>query len=178
MVIHICDPSTWEAEEGGWQVWGQPDLQSDTLSQKKKKAFTLMAYEVPIMSYTLWSHPCKDGHTAHLLCSFLSVVTALTSISVDTLTSPVCRWLTFFLDTWRLSLAPWPGTCSLAASVGVPSGYSPVSRGQGIIFSCFFCSFGERHWGLTSVTCSLAVSSSLFLLHGYWFHSKQRHPLF
>jgi hypothetical protein len=45
-VVHICNPSTWEAEGGGSQVWGQSELHRETLSQKeqnktnnKKEAF-------------------------------------------------------------------------------------------------------------------------------------------
>jgi hypothetical protein len=36
MVTHIYNPSTWEAKAGGLQVWGQPGLYNETLSQKKK----------------------------------------------------------------------------------------------------------------------------------------------
>jgi hypothetical protein len=35
-VLHTCNPSTWEAETGGFRVQGQPWLHSKTLSQKKK----------------------------------------------------------------------------------------------------------------------------------------------
>jgi hypothetical protein len=35
MVVHICNPSIWEAEAGGWQVGGQPGLHSEILPQKK-----------------------------------------------------------------------------------------------------------------------------------------------
>jgi hypothetical protein len=38
MVVHVCNPSTQETEAGGSRVpervGGQPELQSDTLSQK------------------------------------------------------------------------------------------------------------------------------------------------
>jgi hypothetical protein len=47
MVAYAFDPSTWEAEAGGflssWPVWskkwvpGQPGLHRETLSQKKQK---------------------------------------------------------------------------------------------------------------------------------------------
>jgi hypothetical protein len=33
-VLHTCNPSTHEAEAGGSQVPGQPELPSETLSQK------------------------------------------------------------------------------------------------------------------------------------------------
>jgi hypothetical protein len=33
VVVHSCNPSTQEAEAGGWQVQGQPELQSETVSQ-------------------------------------------------------------------------------------------------------------------------------------------------
>jgi hypothetical protein len=26
VVVHFCNPSTWEAETGEWRVWGQPGL--------------------------------------------------------------------------------------------------------------------------------------------------------
>jgi hypothetical protein len=41
MVIHACDPSTWEAKTRGWRVLGQPGLYNKTLSQKKKKVARL-----------------------------------------------------------------------------------------------------------------------------------------
>jgi hypothetical protein len=34
MVVHSCNPSTWEAEAGGLRVQGQPWLHNETLSQK------------------------------------------------------------------------------------------------------------------------------------------------
>jgi hypothetical protein len=36
IVVHICNPSIWETEAGGYLVWGQPGgvLHSETLSQK------------------------------------------------------------------------------------------------------------------------------------------------
>jgi hypothetical protein len=37
MVTLVCNPSTWEAEAGRSGVQGQPGLQSETLSQKKKR---------------------------------------------------------------------------------------------------------------------------------------------
>jgi hypothetical protein len=46
VVANICNPSTQEAEAGGWKVWGQPELHNmfkaclgyiETLSQKKEK---------------------------------------------------------------------------------------------------------------------------------------------
>jgi hypothetical protein len=37
MVIHICNPSTWEAKAGGSHVQGQPWLHRETLSQKTNK---------------------------------------------------------------------------------------------------------------------------------------------
>jgi hypothetical protein len=35
-VVHICNPSTWEAEAGGSQIGSQPGLHSEILYQKKK----------------------------------------------------------------------------------------------------------------------------------------------
>jgi hypothetical protein len=37
MVMHTCNPSTWEAEAGVSRDWGKPGLHSKTLFQKKKK---------------------------------------------------------------------------------------------------------------------------------------------
>jgi hypothetical protein len=37
MVMHTCDLTTQEAKAGGWRVWGQPRLHSETLSQKNNK---------------------------------------------------------------------------------------------------------------------------------------------
>jgi hypothetical protein len=37
MVVHTCNLSAQEAEAGGSQIWGQPELHSKTLSKKKKK---------------------------------------------------------------------------------------------------------------------------------------------
>jgi hypothetical protein len=35
MVVHLCNTSTWEADAGRSQVWGQSEIHNDTLSQKK-----------------------------------------------------------------------------------------------------------------------------------------------
>jgi hypothetical protein len=37
-VVHLCNPSIWEAETGGLQVQGQSGLHSDMLSQKPKSS--------------------------------------------------------------------------------------------------------------------------------------------
>jgi hypothetical protein len=37
MVVHTCNLSAQEAEAGGSQIWGQPELHSKTLSKKKKE---------------------------------------------------------------------------------------------------------------------------------------------
>jgi hypothetical protein len=37
MVVHTCNPSTWEAEAGRSEVLGQPGLYNNILFQKKKK---------------------------------------------------------------------------------------------------------------------------------------------
>jgi hypothetical protein len=37
VVVHICNPSTWEAEAGGSQIGSQPGLHSEILYQKKKE---------------------------------------------------------------------------------------------------------------------------------------------
>jgi hypothetical protein len=34
MVIHICNPSTWEVEEGGSLIQGHSGLHRETLSQR------------------------------------------------------------------------------------------------------------------------------------------------
>ena len=36
VMVHACNPSTWEAETGGLQVRGQPQELSETLSQNKR----------------------------------------------------------------------------------------------------------------------------------------------
>jgi hypothetical protein len=33
MMVHVCNPNTFEAEVGGLQVEGQPGLHSNTMSQ-------------------------------------------------------------------------------------------------------------------------------------------------
>ena len=35
VVVHTCNPSTWEAETGGWQIGGQPWQLSEMLFQNK-----------------------------------------------------------------------------------------------------------------------------------------------
>jgi hypothetical protein len=35
MVVHTCNPSTWETEAGGWQAWGPACLYSKTLAQNQ-----------------------------------------------------------------------------------------------------------------------------------------------
>jgi hypothetical protein len=37
VVMHACNLSTLEAKAGGFQDQGQPELHSETLSQKEKK---------------------------------------------------------------------------------------------------------------------------------------------
>jgi hypothetical protein len=37
MVVHACDPSTQEAEAGGLQVQGQPELQTETCLKTNKQ---------------------------------------------------------------------------------------------------------------------------------------------
>jgi hypothetical protein len=36
MVVHFCNPSTWEAEAEGLQVQDQPGIHSKSLCQKKE----------------------------------------------------------------------------------------------------------------------------------------------
>jgi hypothetical protein len=36
-MVHACNPSTQEVEAGGLRVQGQPELHSETLSQKQNK---------------------------------------------------------------------------------------------------------------------------------------------
>lgn len=52
VVLLICNPSTWEATAGGlvW-VWGQPWLQSETLSQKSKQNRTVFGNQQSLASY-------------------------------------------------------------------------------------------------------------------------------
>jgi hypothetical protein len=38
MMTFACNPSTQEAEAGGWQVQGQPGLHSETSSKTQKPA--------------------------------------------------------------------------------------------------------------------------------------------
>jgi hypothetical protein len=42
MVEQCCDPSTWEAEAGGYQVQSQLGLNSENLFKKKKKLGNFM----------------------------------------------------------------------------------------------------------------------------------------
>jgi hypothetical protein len=37
VVVHVCNPSTWETDAGGSKVQSQAILHRKTLSQKKKK---------------------------------------------------------------------------------------------------------------------------------------------
>jgi hypothetical protein len=37
--VHVCNPSSEEAQAGGLQVQGQPGLHSETLPKRKKKHF-------------------------------------------------------------------------------------------------------------------------------------------
>jgi hypothetical protein len=37
VVVHAFNPSTWEAEAGGYRVPGQPGLHRETLSRKTKQ---------------------------------------------------------------------------------------------------------------------------------------------
>jgi hypothetical protein len=37
VVVHACNPSTWEAEADGFHVWSQPETYNKTLSQNKTK---------------------------------------------------------------------------------------------------------------------------------------------
>jgi hypothetical protein len=37
MVVHVCNPSTWKAEEGESHTQGKPGLYSETLSERKRK---------------------------------------------------------------------------------------------------------------------------------------------
>ena len=41
MVAHTCNPSTWEAETGGSQVHGQPQLLSDALRNLVRPCFKI-----------------------------------------------------------------------------------------------------------------------------------------
>lgn len=36
LALHTYNPNTREAKEGGFQVWGHPELHDDILSQKNK----------------------------------------------------------------------------------------------------------------------------------------------
>jgi hypothetical protein len=36
-VVYTCNPSTWKSEAREWQIWGQPELHSKTLSPKQNK---------------------------------------------------------------------------------------------------------------------------------------------
>ena len=39
VVVHACNPSTWEAETGGMQVRGQPQLLSEALRNSVRPCF-------------------------------------------------------------------------------------------------------------------------------------------
>jgi hypothetical protein len=39
MVLHTCYPGTQESEAEEWQVWGQPVLYSESLSQNLKNIY-------------------------------------------------------------------------------------------------------------------------------------------
>ena len=41
MVVHACNPSTWEAETGGAQVHGQPQLLSEALRNLVRPCFKI-----------------------------------------------------------------------------------------------------------------------------------------
>jgi hypothetical protein len=42
MVVHICNPNTWEAEAGRLQVQGHPQIHSETPFQKTKMSWLNM----------------------------------------------------------------------------------------------------------------------------------------
>ena len=41
MVVHACNPSTWETETGGSQVHGQPQLLSEALRNLVRPCFKI-----------------------------------------------------------------------------------------------------------------------------------------
>jgi hypothetical protein len=64
MVMHICNPSTWETETGGSRVRAQPGIHRETLSQKKKKNFYEIKKEKSMLTdsqncYIFLKHPQK-----------------------------------------------------------------------------------------------------------------------
>jgi hypothetical protein len=36
MLVHACSPTTWERAAGGSRVQGQPEIHSETMSEKNK----------------------------------------------------------------------------------------------------------------------------------------------
>jgi hypothetical protein len=53
-VVHTCNPSTWEAEAGGFRAPGQPALHSKTLSQKEKQKVNQNKNWLKILMYPLF----------------------------------------------------------------------------------------------------------------------------
>jgi hypothetical protein len=54
VMVNVCNLSNQETEAGGFQVWGQPELHSVTLSGKKKKLDSLFGTNlILIMPQTL-----------------------------------------------------------------------------------------------------------------------------
>jgi hypothetical protein len=53
VVMHACNLSTLEAKAGGFQDQGQPELHSETLSQKEKKKKEKVLPVVPVQLISL-----------------------------------------------------------------------------------------------------------------------------
>lgn len=52
MVVCTCNPSSWEAEAGGWRVQGQPKMHSSSGSSRGR--------EVRVVDSTLHCHPSRQ----------------------------------------------------------------------------------------------------------------------
>jgi hypothetical protein len=50
MVVHDCNPSTWEVEAGGWRVPGHPGPLSEILSKKQKQKKDKEMILIPLSS--------------------------------------------------------------------------------------------------------------------------------
>jgi hypothetical protein len=52
VVAHIYNPSTQEADAGGWRIWGQPGLHRETLSHRKNVTTIEINYQSQLYNST------------------------------------------------------------------------------------------------------------------------------
>jgi hypothetical protein len=64
-VVPACDPSTWEAEAGGWCVQGQPGLLEDSVSKENNKKQVSIIIILVIMTMMINSHTVRKGTFRH-----------------------------------------------------------------------------------------------------------------